>query len=253
MNKEDVCAASDRGAECGDVPAVATPVPLCRRHLASVMHQATRIFIIHEASEQIQGTYDADAIGRAKVLEISLHLSGRHRDAVYFISNGSRIKIGYTTNLRERISALSLRREDVVLLLSGGMDLERALHRRFKHARVNNTEWFAITRQLRDFIARVAPLTLPSLGVPGADPMDGMRYPDGRVVGRDEWPHLWQAFIAMRRATKADLVAAGVVASRDTVRRALDVWTQHGVLVRKEGRTELFYLPKTTNSEEGTA
>jgi hypothetical protein len=70
-----------------------------------------------------------------------------------------------------------------------------------------------------------------------------LRYPDGSVVGRDEWPTLWKAFEDMGSATKAELVNAGVVSSRDTVRRALEVWTAHGVLHRREGLSTRYYLP----------
>jgi hypothetical protein len=69
------------------------------------------------------------------------------------------------------------------------------------------------------------------------------RYPDGQIVGREEWPKLWEVFEAMGSATKAELQAAGVVSSRDTVRRALEVWTRHGVLHRREGMSVRYYLP----------
>lgn len=70
-----------------------------------------------------------------------------------------------------------------------------------------------------------------------------LRYPDGQVVGREEWPKLWSVFEEMGSATKAELQAAGVVSSRDTVRRALEVWTAHGVLHRREGLSTRYYLP----------
>lgn len=69
------------------------------------------------------------------------------------------------------------------------------------------------------------------------------RYPDGKPVGRDEWPALWQAFEAMGSATKAELQNAGIVSSRDTVRRALEVWATHGVLHRRDGLSTRYYLP----------
>lgn len=69
------------------------------------------------------------------------------------------------------------------------------------------------------------------------------RYPDGKPVGRDEWPKLWQVFEEMGSATKAELQQAGPFASRDTVRRALEVWSAHGVLHRREGLSTRYYLP----------
>lgn len=74
-------------------------------------------------------------------------------------------------------------------------------------------------------------------------------YPDGTTVPRDEWPDLYRTFeqlcVQQGYATKDDLVDHGPFDSRDTVRRALDVWLQHGVQVRKAGRAEQFYLPDT--------
>lgn len=69
------------------------------------------------------------------------------------------------------------------------------------------------------------------------------RYPDGQPVGRDDWPKLWQVFEQMGSATKAELQDAGPFASRDTVRRALQVWTSHGVLHRRDGLSTRYYLP----------
>jgi hypothetical protein len=69
------------------------------------------------------------------------------------------------------------------------------------------------------------------------------RYPDGAPVGREEWPKLWMVFEEMGSATKEELRQAGVFDSRDTVRRALEVWTQHGVLHRRDGLSTRYYLP----------
>lgn len=78
---------------------------------------------------------------------------GKHRPLVYFVQNGDRVKIGTTTNLRNRISNLSLRPTDIVLLLSGGRPYEQSLHRRFAEQRVGNTEWFQCAGPVVEFIA----------------------------------------------------------------------------------------------------
>jgi hypothetical protein len=73
-------------------------------------------------------------------------------------------------------------------------------------------------------------------------------YPDGSTVGRAEWPDLYRVFCQLceeqGHATKDDLVERGPFESRDTVRRALEVWQRHGVQVRKSSRTEQFHLPE---------
>lgn len=79
--------------------------------------------------------------------------AGRHEPLVYFIRNGNRVKIGYTTHLAARVAALTLTLRFVVLTLDGGRDLETTLHRRFADERLEGTEWFVYSRRLREYIA----------------------------------------------------------------------------------------------------
>lgn len=76
---------------------------------------------------------------------------GRHDPVVYFLRNGERVKIGYTVNLYDRVTSLSLRRSDILLLLDGGRALESAMHRRFHDYRIRG-EWFELAGELRSFI-----------------------------------------------------------------------------------------------------
>jgi hypothetical protein len=78
--------------------------------------------------------------------------SGRHDPIVYFLRNGERIKIGTTTHLAARMTALSLRQSDVLLALDGGRDLEELLHRRFHAHRIGNTEWFNFADEVKSFV-----------------------------------------------------------------------------------------------------
>jgi hypothetical protein len=61
---------------------------------------------------------------------------------VYFIRNGDRIKIGYSVDPGSRALSLSLREANVMAVIGGTRKLERALHKRFSHLRVGDTEWF---------------------------------------------------------------------------------------------------------------
>ncbi|MFE9461696.1 FtsK/SpoIIIE domain-containing protein [Streptomyces californicus] len=70
-----------------------------------------------------------------------------------------------------------------------------------------------------------------------------LRYPDGTPVANDEWPDLYRTFQRLGNATKDELTHAGPFASRDTVRRALETWTRHGIQGRREGRATRYYLP----------
>jgi hypothetical protein len=75
-----------------------------------------------------------------------------HEPAVYFLRNGQRVKIGTTTNLGERVRHLSLRPEDVLLVLPGGETEERAFHDQFRDLRLNGTEWFWLGGPLVSFL-----------------------------------------------------------------------------------------------------
>jgi hypothetical protein len=86
----------------------------------------------------------------------------------------------------------------------------------------------------------------PTTGKPQPEPL---YYPDGTPVGRDEWPDLYREFLRLGSATKDELTQVGPFASRDTVRRALDTWTRHGIQGRKEGRATRYYLPDHAESE----
>jgi len=80
--------------------------------------------------------------------------SGKHDPVVYFIRNGDRVKIGYTTHLAARLMALSLRRDSVVLILDGDRRLEAALHTRFASQRIPRTEWFKWDEEIEGFVAQ---------------------------------------------------------------------------------------------------
>lgn len=108
--------------KCGKSAATEPPVLLCADHRDMLVQQATR--------------------KKPKV----------HEPVVYFIRNGSRIKIGWTTNLRQRLSSLSLPASAVELLVPGGPSEENALHGRFSAARIGRTEWFEATEAIEAFI-----------------------------------------------------------------------------------------------------
>lgn len=77
---------------------------------------------------------------------------GPHADVVYFVLNGNRVKIGTTTNLRNRVRALSLPAGNVIAVVPGGRSKEADLHATLSHLRVGRTEWFAFDRPITDLI-----------------------------------------------------------------------------------------------------
>lgn len=153
------CLGVEEGAACTDLATITQPVPLCTHHqmqvavaivpemLASVLSMPKRAPV-----PEVCDAASSRLVARAK--PVGLDLSGAHGDRVYFVRNGDRIKIGYTTNLRGRLGSLCLRPDSVLLLLQGGKGLEAALHRFFSGHRIGTTEWFRYAGDIEKYIGR---------------------------------------------------------------------------------------------------
>jgi DNA-binding MarR family transcriptional regulator len=139
------CLAADSGQPCTDIVTSAVPVALCQRHRMQVAISIVPEMLAAAAS----GTVQQSVFGKA----VQPVFSGPHEPVVYFIANGDRVKIGYSTNLGGRLSSLAQPKENVALTLAGGRELEAALHDRFKDARVRRSEWFKYTRDIKQFVA----------------------------------------------------------------------------------------------------
>lgn len=139
------CLATDSGHPCTDPVTSTIPVALCQRHRMQVAIAVVPEMLAAAAS----GTAQQPAFGEA----VQPVFSGPHEPVVYFIVNGDRVKIGYSTNLGGRLSSLAQPKENAALTLAGGRELEAALHDRFKDARVGQSEWFKYTRDIKQFVA----------------------------------------------------------------------------------------------------
>lgn len=69
---------------------------------------------------------------------------------VYFMRLGNRVKIGYTSKLKDRLSAI--RPEELMATERGGRRRERELHQRFDSYRVSG-EWFSLEGEVADYIS----------------------------------------------------------------------------------------------------
>ncbi|NUS22700.1 MAG: GIY-YIG nuclease family protein [Streptomyces sp.] len=147
------CIADDEGRPCPREATVLRPVALCHAHRIEIA-----LTIVPEllrngletaltTSTPTIATYD-ELVATATATPVEDLLHGVHDSVVYFIANGGRVKIGYTTNLKSRLGALALRSDSVLLTLQGGPELERALHARFAEHRNGNTEWFELSPEI---------------------------------------------------------------------------------------------------------
>jgi hypothetical protein len=80
-------------------------------------------------------------------------------DVVYYLRFGDRVKIGTTSNPRQRFAALAsgvAGTEEVLAFELGDRVLERARHSEFADDRLGTSEWFALSPRLAAHIAVLA-------------------------------------------------------------------------------------------------
>lgn len=147
------CIADDEGRPCHREAVVLRPVTLCHPHRIEIAMTVVPDLLRDglEAALTSVATPVAvrdDLVATAAATPVDALLHGVHGSVVYFIANGGRVKIGYTTNLKSRLAALALRSDSVLLALQGGPELERALHSRFVKYRNGNTEWFEMAPEV---------------------------------------------------------------------------------------------------------
>ena len=74
------------------------------------------------------------------------------RERVYFVRLGTRVKIGYSTSIEQRLTEIP--HEEVLAVFPGTMRDERSCHRKFAHLRIVG-EWFRDDPSIHEFIAAV--------------------------------------------------------------------------------------------------
>lgn len=79
----------------------------------------------------------------------------RGQVVVYYVRIGDHIKIGFTTNMKLRLSALRIDPDAVLATEPGGRTLEAERHKQFAAERVSRREDFNPSRRLLDHIGKV--------------------------------------------------------------------------------------------------
>jgi hypothetical protein len=99
-----------------------------------------------------------------------------HNPVVYFIRLGDSVKIGTSKNLSGRLNTLSLRPQNVMLLLPGDWKIEHEYHDRFRQHWIQG-EWFRYVGSLKTFINY-------GISEPKAKIPDNVEIPNNRVTIR---------------------------------------------------------------------
>lgn len=127
--KARMCGEAMSGHMCPHPVPQGAPVALCEHHLRLAFAWVVKT--------------DGLSIWRRKAYR---------EQVIYFIRFSDRIKIGTSGSVDSRLAGLP--HDEVLGVVRGDEDGERALHQRFAAHRIGNTEWFHDHPEIRDFITR---------------------------------------------------------------------------------------------------
>lgn len=130
------------------------PFPICQQHRVEIAMSVNREVLGNELSSLM--AIPTTPLPRPDAVAVESLLKGPHEEVVYFIANGGRVKVGFSTNLRSRLAALSLRKNNVLAALEGGPELEQVLHAHFAEHRRGNTEWFDLAPEIVRYISETS-------------------------------------------------------------------------------------------------
>ncbi len=100
----------------------------------------------------------------------------RRPGVVYFAGCKDMVKIGYTTDIKKRLSSLQTGAPFAITLLAtvpaASPQDEKELHRKFKKYRIagGGAEWFRLTQEIADYIAAIGATPPPILGSGSDEP-----------------------------------------------------------------------------------
>lgn len=127
--------------------------PLCTRHAIKTYREVSDYMkAVPDGLMRLLGSDPRRMADRTPKPVTARQGFGTKPGTIYFARSGDLIKIGFTTNLRQRLKALGV--DHVLATTSGTMQDEKALHHRFGPHWVEG-EWF---RMGDDLMAHIATL-----------------------------------------------------------------------------------------------
>jgi hypothetical protein len=164
----------DDGMDCQKAPGADTPSSMCDDHFAEVAHayhspeqvakpgwcehcNSMALWAFRYTGRGFCGNCGMSSTPQAAPQVLTrdtgtstpndLSRPGAHPEIVYYIRFGDRIKIGTTSNLRQRM--LSVYHDEILAVEQGGRPEEAARHRQFARLMVaSQREWFHLAPEL---------------------------------------------------------------------------------------------------------
>lgn len=178
------CSGQVDGLPCPRPAATSSPFPICQQHRVEVAMSVVPELLGRELS--LLQAVPTTPLPRPDAVDVESLVKGPHEEVVYFIANGGRVKIGYSTNLRSRLSALSLRKNNVLAALAGDTELEQVLHAHFAEHRQGNTEWFELAPEIVRYISETSKSPRPAVHKPQREVAEirATEVPQGEILSR---------------------------------------------------------------------
>lgn len=123
-------------------------VRFCLSHWATITYHGLRTRAV---SDLVESMGDVDEFGPVKPKPEPKPLAEGH---VYFLLSDSVVKIGWTSDLDERMRAYSPGAR-ILAVMPGTKADESRLHKKFGHLKTNRREWFAYSPQVMEEVERV--------------------------------------------------------------------------------------------------
>jgi hypothetical protein len=157
------CVADPNGmGRCG-LPALKTaPISICRKHLLELLDfyrdDLAPTTVNNVKSRITSDEADHDWAERQEQRRLQM----AEQSVVYYARIGDVIKIGYTSNLRQRLGALRIYDEDLLATEPGGRERETERHAQFMGERIDpRREDFRPSKQLTSHIAQLVAIFGP--------------------------------------------------------------------------------------------
>lgn len=134
------------GAFCDGDPVPFAPFPICSKHLS-------RAFLfVRDWTNEALGPKPVDRAKAERRAEQRAAAASQQSLVYYVRELPGQIKIGYTTNMKERLLGLRLPVENVLATEPGGRELEAKRHQQFKALRIGRRESFVDDPELLSHI-----------------------------------------------------------------------------------------------------
>lgn len=152
-------------SECYEPQIVESHVLICKKHLRYLARQAgyvppNKVVEMADVMAEAQiAKKDAliATLGKRLQEERTPRKVKRPTDTegqVYFLQSDNAVKIGWTSDLEQRMKSYSPGAK-ILAVMPGTRKDETRLHRKFAHLRTNRREWFAYSPQVMEEVGRI--------------------------------------------------------------------------------------------------